>query len=184
MIPSYFVFLEHIPLTAHGKIDRRMLPEPGIGPGAEACIAPRDAIEETLVRIWADILALEKENISIDANFFQLGGHSLRATIMISKIHEALNVKMPLAQIFKTPNIKGLSRYITGLTKDKYTWIEPVEKKEYYVLSPAQQGLYILQQMDPGSTAYNMPKVIPITGEADREKLARIFLQLMKRHPV
>jgi amino acid adenylation domain-containing protein len=184
MIPPYFVFLDAIPLTPNGKIDRKALPEPGTTTKDKAYIAPRNQIEEQLVEIWSETLALSKEQISIDANFFQLGGHSLRATIMISRVHKQLRVRVPLAEIFKTPNIRGLAKYISGLKKEVYTSIEPVEKKEYYVLSSAQERLYILQQMDPQSTAYNMPQMIPLdmVGQMDRKRLERAIYHLIDRH--
>ena len=92
---------------------------------------------------------------------------------MVSTIHKELQVKVPLAQIFKTPHIRGLAEYINGQEQDKYASIEPVEQKEYYGLSSAQKRLYLLQQMNPATTAYNMPETIPIqlTGETDRENL-------------
>jgi fengycin family lipopeptide synthetase D len=93
-------------------------------------------------------------------------------------------VRVPLAEIFKTPDIRSLSKYISALKKDVYTSIEPVEKKEYYVLSSAQERLYILQQMDPQSTAYNIPQLVPLdlTGEINKKRLEQTIYQLIKRH--
>ena len=83
--------------------------------------------------------------IGIDDNFFQLGGHSLKATVMVSKIHKAFHVHVPLAEIFKTPTIRGLANYIKTAIKDKYVSIEPVEKKEYYSLVfSAEKIVYIV----------------------------------------
>ncbi|MCP5103401.1 MAG: amino acid adenylation domain-containing protein, partial [bacterium] len=181
MIPSYFVELDKIPLTPSGKIDRQALPVPDLQVKTEYA-APRDEIEKKLVHIWSEILALEEDKIGIDSNFFELGGHSLRATIVASRIHKAFSVNLPLAEIFKTPFISGLAKYITGARKDQYVALEPAEKKEYYVLSPAQKRLYLLQQMDLDNVVYNMPQAIPFTGEVDRERLEWTFLQLIHRH--
>ena len=97
-------------------------------------VAPRDEIENKLVEIWHDVLSKPHHAIGIDDNFFQLGGHSLKATILVSKIHKELNVKIPLVEIFKTPTIRELAEYIKGMTQEMHVSIEPVEKKR--ILSP------------------------------------------------
>jgi amino acid adenylation domain-containing protein len=181
MIPAYFVFLEKIPLTSTGKVDRKALPQPGIGTVA-APGTPRDNIEMKLTEIWSEVLGVKKELIGIDAIFFELGGHSLNATIMASIIHKELKVKVPLAEIFRTPHIRGLSGYIKTLIKDTYTPIEPVEKKEYYILSSAQERLYIAQRVDLENTAYNLSGIYPMPGWVDIEKFNENFDKLINRH--
>jgi amino acid adenylation domain-containing protein len=182
MIPTYVMELPELPLTASGKIDRQVLPAP-VGQRHGVYAGPRDSIEMRLVRIWGDVLPSRPGvTIGIDDNFFELGGHSLKATVMVSRIHKVLNVKLTLAQVFKTPTIRGLSGYIKRAARDKYAAIEPVEKQEYYVLSSAQKRLYILQQMEQGSTAYNMPSVIPLSEEPEINQLKEIFIQLIQRH--
>ncbi len=143
---------------------------------------PRNKLESELVEIWSEILGVEQKAVSIDANFFQLGGHSLKATILISKIHKRLNADISLAKIFKIPTIRRLSGYIKGLSKEQFVSIQPVEKKEYYPLSSAQKRLYILHQMEPENTTYNMPQVIPLTETTDIKRLKEVFMQLIKRH--
>ncbi|HLP58975.1 MAG TPA: condensation domain-containing protein, partial [Candidatus Deferrimicrobium sp.] len=120
--------------------------------------------------------------MGIDDNFFQLGGHSLKAVIMLSKVHRELNVKVTLAEIFRTPTVKGLADFVRKSLPDRYASIEPAEKKEYYLLSSAQKRLYILQQIDWQSTAYNMPEVIPLGKEPDIRRLQATFKQLIERH--
>ncbi|MCP5053521.1 MAG: AMP-binding protein, partial [bacterium] len=160
MIPSYFVNLDKIPLTPNGKIDRKALPDPGdtVGDGA-LYTAPGNNVEKQLVTIWSEVLAAESGKLGIDANFFQLGGHSLKATILVSKIHKKLAIKFPLGEVFNTPTIRGQALYIKKAAKDKYASLEALEKRAYYALSSAQKRLYFLQQLDPQSTAYNMPLV-------------------------
>ena len=184
MIPSYFVFLERIPLTPNGKVNRRKLPAPGITAGGKYSV-PSNRVEKKLVEIWSEVLNTNghaPHTIGIDGNFFELGGHSLKATVLVAKIHKELDVKVPLAEVFKTPTIRGLSGYIKELTEDKFASIEPVEKKDYYALSSAQKRLYILQRMDLESTAYNMPEVVPVEQDINREKLAETFNKIIKRH--
>ncbi|MCP5106661.1 MAG: non-ribosomal peptide synthetase, partial [bacterium] len=181
MIPAFFIPLERIPLTPGGKVDRKALPEPEAPSGGEY-IAPTDEIEETLAVIWSEVLHIEKEKISIAGNFFRLGGHSLKATVMVGRIHKAFDIKVPLTEIFRLPTIRQLAQYIRESAKEKYSAIVPVEEKEYYILSSAQKRLYILQQMDMQSIAYNMPQVIQLDGKVDKERMEDAFKRLIRRH--
>ncbi len=181
MIPSYFVQMEKLPLTANGKIDRKALPEPdGSMASGITYEAPANAIEEKLVTIWQEILKIDK--IGIRDNFFELGGHSLKATSMVAKIQKELEVEILLKEIFQGPTIKEISDKIKEKEKAAYIKIEPVEEKEYYKASSAQKRLYTLQQFDLESTSYNMPMVLKLKGELDKQKLEDIFKQLIQRH--
>jgi tyrocidine synthetase-3 len=181
MVPSYFVLMDKLPLTSNGKIDRKALPVPGIKTG-DNYEAPRGRIEKKLVGIWSGVLGIEREKIGINDNFFHLGGHSLKATILASRIHKELKVNVPLPEIFKTSHIRGLAAFITNAETEKFFSIEAVEKKEYYILSSAQRRLLVLQQMDEKGMAYNMPSVWQLQGDIDEAKFASVFQQLVQRH--
>jgi tyrocidine synthetase-3 len=181
MIPAYFVPLEKIPLTPNGKIDRKALPKPELRGGA-GYTGPRNSLERKLVELWSEALNIEQDVISIDRSFFQLGGHSLRAMILVSKIHKEFDVRVPLIEIFKTPTIRGLASYIKECAKEKYTGIEPVEKKEYYALSSAQKRLYILNRIEPGKIAYNMPQFIPLPPSFNIKHMEKTFIKVIQRH--
>ncbi|MDQ1351918.1 MAG: hypothetical protein QG657_2224, partial [Acidobacteriota bacterium] len=186
MIPSYFMRITAIPLNPNGKLDRNTLPELDVQIHADRVYAaPGNEIEERLVGLWAEILDIEKAKLSMDDNFFELGGHSLKATILSAKIHKAFDVKIPLVEIFRFPTVRESAQYIESRmtsSNDKYASVEPVEKKEYYVLSSAQRRLYILQQMVPLSIVYNMPQVQLLNTAVDKEKLAETFKRLIRRH--
>ncbi|HLP60675.1 MAG TPA: condensation domain-containing protein, partial [Candidatus Deferrimicrobium sp.] len=186
MIPSYFVPIKTIPLSANGKVDRKALPDPGAaiidGNIHGTYAAPRDEIENKLMEIWRDVLAKPHQAIGIDDNFFHLGGHSLKATALVSKIHKELNVKIPLVEIFRIPTIRELAGYIKGMTRDIHAAIEPVEKREYYVLSSAQERIYFLQQFDLTATGYNIPLVLPFGKGIEKEKLESTLRRLIARH--
>ena len=109
MVPSFIMQLPAMPLTANGKVDRKALPEPEAKMGTRLR-APRNQIEETLVRIWSEVLGYEQ--IGIDHNFFDLGGHSLKATVVIARIHEELNATLPLSELLEAPTIAGISEYL------------------------------------------------------------------------
>ncbi|MED4400360.1 non-ribosomal peptide synthetase, partial [Metabacillus fastidiosus] len=146
MVPAFFVQLDKLPLTTNGKVDRKALPEPdrnGMGTEYEE---PRNAVEETLAVIWQDILGIEK--LGITDHFFEMGGHSLKATAMVSRIHKELKVEVPLRQLFQTPTIKGIAEFITSVNESMHVSIRKVEEHDHYPLSSAQRRLYILNKIE------------------------------------
>jgi tyrocidine synthetase-3 len=181
MVPAFFVPLEEFPLTANGKLDRKALPKPE--PGETSYTEPRDPIETQLAEIWQEVLGLETP-VGIDVNFFETGGHSLKAAAMTANIHKILEVNVPLAEFFRTPTIRSLAGYIRkkATKKDKYTAIEPVETREYYILSSAQKRLYLLQQIEMNGTAYNVPEIFILEGHLDIARMEKAFKGLVKRH--
>jgi amino acid adenylation domain-containing protein/non-ribosomal peptide synthase protein (TIGR01720 family) len=182
MVPSFIECLDKMPLTPHGKVDRKAL-ESIVGRGSAAdYLPPRNKTEETLAAIWAEILGLEKDTISIDANFFELGGQSLKATILVSRIHKELNTKISLQELFMNPVIRELARSVQSSATISFTPIKPAEEKEYYVMSPAQNRLYIIQQTVLASTVYNVPHVYKINEKVDKERFRDTFAKLMQRH--
>ena len=164
-----------------GKINRYPLPGPKIET-QNKYIAPQNNIQEKLVEIWCRVLRIEAGMIGIDNNFFQLGGHSLKAAIMASMIHEEFDVKLALKEVFNTPTIRGLSRHIMKAAKDKYLHIQPTEIKAYYPLSSAQERFYILQQIDLESTAYNIPRIVKLQGQLEEKRIEAAFKWLIDRH--
>ncbi|MGD2085546.1 MAG: amino acid adenylation domain-containing protein [Candidatus Aminicenantes bacterium] len=184
MIPAYFIFLEKIPLNPNGKVDRKALPHPetACSRAGETFAAPANELQTHLAKIWSQVLSIKKENIGIDDDFFALGGHSLKATVLLTQIHKELDIKIPLTEIFVTPTIRGLEEFIKRNSPEKFAPIEPGEKKEYYPLSSAQKRIYILQQLDINGTGYNIPQHIVLKGEPDRKKIHETFMKLIHRH--
>ncbi|MGM1050693.1 MAG: amino acid adenylation domain-containing protein, partial [Bacillota bacterium] len=179
MIPTYLVRLERLPLTPNGKVDRKALPEPEDGTSTEY-VAPRNATEEVLTRIWNEVLGREK--VGIYDNFFDLGGHSLKATILMSKIFKEFSKDIPLKVLFKSPTIKELSEYIGNIEDQLYLKIGKVEEKESYEVSSAQKRMYILQQFDKDSIAYNSTAIFELEGNIDKAKMEETFKKLTERH--
>jgi amino acid adenylation domain-containing protein len=181
MLPSYFVQLEKLPLTPNGKIDREALPVPEPNAGEEY-INPRNEIEEKLVEIWSNVLGTAIGNLSTNTNFFDMGGHSLNAVKLIAEIHKELDVRLPLAEVFKTPTIRELAQYIKKSSTDKYISIKTVEKKEFYELSPAQKRLYVFNRLYPTNVGHNIFQAFHMEGTVDKQKLEETFRLLIKRH--
>ena len=106
MLPSMFVIMESLPLTSAGKIDRKALPAPTLGETGETYAAPRDAVELRLVQLWEDLL--DTRPISVNSNFFELGGNSILVALMTGQIHRAFGVKIPVAVLFQEPTVEEL----------------------------------------------------------------------------
>jgi tyrocidine synthetase-3 len=144
--------------------------------------APRDLLEERLAGIWAQLYGMDRSEIGIDMNFFDFGGHSLKASLLAAKIHREFNTRVPPVEIFRYPTIRELAGYIAQSLEDKYIPIKPTEAREYYRVSPAQKRLYMLHQLNPGSTVYNGPLIMILEGRVDRERLSQSFETLIQRH--
>jgi amino acid adenylation domain-containing protein len=112
MVPATYAVLESMPLTPNGKVDRRALPDLDTDSEdiTENYVAPRTDLEEMLGKIWAKVLG--KQQVSIYDNFFELGGHSLLATQLISRIRDALQVELPVSNLFEAPTVASLAKYI------------------------------------------------------------------------
>ncbi|MCK4260160.1 MAG: amino acid adenylation domain-containing protein, partial [Halanaerobiales bacterium] len=182
MIPSYFVKIAELPLTANGKLDHKALPDPitNISRGTEY-VMPTNPIEEKMVKLWSEVLGVEE--IGIYDNFFELGGHSLKATILVAKMHQIFGVNIPLKIVFKHPTIKELAVYFeNNKSENSFIAIEKADNRDYYPLSSAQKRLLLINLVNPDITTYNMPVVMVIEGELDQERLENAFVQLIKRH--
>jgi amino acid adenylation domain-containing protein/non-ribosomal peptide synthase protein (TIGR01720 family) len=180
MVPAYFIRLERIPLTPSGKLDKRALPDHDPTSGSRQ--APVGRLEQELARIWAEVLRIDETAVSTDDNFFQLGGHSLKATIMLTKIYKTLDVKLPLVEMFQAPTIRELARCISEVEQGGYTSIETAETREYYPLSFAQARMYIMWQMQPDATSFNLPTFMSVNGKLARDRFESAVYRLISRH--
>ncbi|MCV9951204.1 non-ribosomal peptide synthetase [Paenibacillus sp. BT-177] len=182
MIPSYFVEMERLPLTPNGKIDRKALPalEGGAG-GSREYVAPRTELEAKLAAIWQDVLVREKA-VGVTDNFFDLGGHSLRATTLVSKMHKELGVEFPLRDVFRYSTVEEMAAAMERLEIGSFTAIPAAEPSEYYPLSSAQKRLYILNQLEGAELSYNIPGAMLLEGELDRQRFEEAFRGLVARH--
>jgi amino acid adenylation domain-containing protein len=175
------VQLEKFPVTSNGRVDKRLLQAIEISTD-ETVIAPATPVEKEMVEIWSEVLGIKKEMISTTSNFFDLGGHSLRAMVIVAQMHKKLHVKIPLAEIFKTPTIKELSGYIKGTLEEKYASIKPTEKKEYYPQSSAQKRLFFLDHFENIGISYNVFSIFKIAGEFNKERHKNAIMTVIERH--
>ena len=185
-VPGAYVVIERLPLTVNGKVDRAALPEPEAAQGeAEKYAAPRTAVESLLSAIWAGVLGSGR--IGIHDNFFELGGHSLLATRIVSRIREAFDVEMPLRSMFEAPTIAEMAERVEAASRDTASVIAPirrVERKGLLPVSYAQQRLWFLDRLEPGSATYNVPLALRLTGALDVAALEGSIQDIVRRHEV
>ncbi|MBV9775251.1 MAG: amino acid adenylation domain-containing protein, partial [Gemmatimonadetes bacterium] len=185
MVPAVFFALERLPLTPNGKVDRRALPAPDFAGGADReHVAPRTPTEQVLAGIWAEVLRVER--VGARDHFFELGGHSLLGTRVLARIREALRVELPLRALFEAPRLEDLARRVDTLRSEAAAVELPplvrVSRDEPPALSFAQQRLWFLDRMEPGSSAYNMPAALRLRGKLDVGALQRSLDELVRRH--
>ncbi|TPG68250.1 amino acid adenylation domain-containing protein [Brevibacillus laterosporus] len=182
MIPAFFVKMERLPLTSNGKVDRKALPKPDRNGVESKYVAPRTIIEEKIIAIWESVL--DTSGLGIEDHFFENGGHSLKATTVISRINKELQVDISLREIFIRPIIKDLAQLVERSAKKDYPTIQPVQKQETYQLSSAQKRMFIVNLRDPDSTAYNIPNMFIIEGKLNKKRLHQALQKLVQRHEI
>ncbi|HZI10632.1 MAG TPA: amino acid adenylation domain-containing protein, partial [Myxococcus sp.] len=187
MVPSAFVTLEALPLTPSGKLARKLLPAPDASSlrGDAPFTAPRTPVEEKLAQTFRDVLRLE--SVSVTDSFFALGGHSLLATQVISRIRSAFGVELPVRALFEAPTVAGLARRVSeslGQSQDRPERppLVPVPRTGSLPLSFAQQRLWFIDQLEPGSSQYNMPTALLLEGALNLTALEGAFSELVRRH--
>ncbi|MDZ7375436.1 MAG: amino acid adenylation domain-containing protein, partial [candidate division KSB1 bacterium] len=186
MVPSAFVYMDQLPRTASGKINRRALPSPEGSLLAETSPSrsARTPIEELLINIYAKILKID--HVSVDDNFFDLGGHSLLATQVMSRIREVFKVELPLRELFEAPVVADLARRIELAQHQAQSCLAPaiipVARDEDLPLSFAQQRLWYLDQLDPNSPLYNIPMGLRLAGKLDIPALQVSLNAIVQRH--
>jgi len=180
MVPNIYVSLKEFPLTSNGKINRKALPYPDIDSlTSTEYIAPRNVKDHEFVKVWEDVL--QKEKISIIDNFFNIGGSSLKAIAVVSRLQAGYKINMQ--DLFKYKTIEKLSDNIELKTEDSLT-ILPAKKQDFYAVSGSQNGMYLTDQMGDLGSTYNSPLIIEINTEMDREKLGLAIDELIHRHEI
>lgn len=181
MVPSFYVRLDEFPLNINGKIDRKALPKP------EELIyeeipyeAPANEREETLARIWGEVLHLKK--VGVNSPFFRIGGHSLTATRLLARIYREMEVEISLRTFFANQTIRSLAALLKERPGSDFAGIAPLEPQPDYAVSPSQRRLWVLDRMEEGSVAYNLPGLYRVEGNLDVPALEKAFHALIDRH--
>ncbi|MWA01879.1 amino acid adenylation domain-containing protein [Actinomadura sp. LD22] len=180
MVPSAIVVLDAMPLNPAGKLDRAALPEPDLA-APESARAPRDAREEILAGIVADVLGVER--IGVDDGFFDHGGDSLKATRVVARARAALGVELPVRALFETPTVAGLAERIAASAPDaRRPAVRPMERPDPLPVSHAQERLWFLNRLEGRTATYNMPIPLRLTGAVDVEAMRAALGDVVARH--
>ena len=186
MLPGAIVEIEQMPMTANGKLDRNALPDPGEDKVSMPSRGPETLTEELVASIWEQVL--RREDISRDASFFELGGHSLLATQVVSRIRSVFDVDLPLRVLFEKPTLAGLAEEIDSVRHSQparpRTSIQPAPRTGVAPLSFAQERLWFIDQMEPGTIAYNILFGLRLRGELNRSALHQSLNSMVRRHQV
>ena len=185
MIPQYMVKINKMPHTPNGKIDRKLLPEPCVQNESKKIIMPRNELDKELIKTLKKMLHIE--NISIEDSILDLGGDSLTAITLSTKILSKFNVQVNIKDILTKYKIKDISDYIV---KNKFNESEKIKiakapKKELYPLSTAQKRIYYNSKMiGDENVVYNLSGGILVEDILDKEKVKRIFEKIIERHEI
>ncbi|MER5967911.1 amino acid adenylation domain-containing protein [Streptomyces sp. NPDC002057] len=181
MVPSALVAVATLPLTVNGKLDVKALPAPDLT-GTGTSRAPRTPQEETLCGLFAEALGLAAGSVGIDSDFFELGGHSLLATRLVSRARTALDAELAIRDLFEAPTVAELVERAAASRGAARPALVAAERPDELPLSHAQQRLWVIQQIECTSAAYNFPLVMRLHGTFDREAWSAALADVTDRH--
>ncbi len=187
MVPTAFQVLEALPLTTNNKVDRKALPAFDASDrearAVTAYVAPVGPVETALVEIWSSLLGITR--VGVDDNFFEIGGHSLSATQVVSRLRSVLGIEVPLRRLFECPTISSLAASLATKPEteqpDAAIAVEVADRRKL-PLSYAQRRLWFLEQLDPGTDLYTIPFAVRLKGQLEVAALERALNEVVRRH--
>jgi amino acid adenylation domain-containing protein/FkbH-like protein len=183
MVPALFVFLPALPLTPNGKVDRKALPAPEPERAQGDFAPPRNPTEEKLCAIWSEVLGMKQ--IGVRDDFFTIGGDSLLALRVVSRTREAFQVELPLFALFEASTVEAIAERLSSgrwSAPAHESPLVPLPREQPLPVSFVQERLWFLDQLLPGSHAYNVPAAFRLTGELKAEALIAAVNRLVQRH--
>ena len=182
LVPAQVLVLDEMPLTPNGKLDTQALPLPERV--AVETTAPTTPLQRQVAAIWCEVLGLA--SVGLEDDFFALGGHSLLATQIVSRVRLACDVDLPLRTLFDQPTLAGFVAAVERLRAagalDRLGPILPVDRSRPVPLSPSQQRMWFLWQLDPSSPAYNVGGMARLVGVLDIARFEAALQALIQRH--
>jgi amino acid adenylation domain-containing protein len=182
MVPSAIVGMDRLPRLPNGKVDRHALPAPARS--ADGYVPPRTPAEAAVCRIWEEVLGMER--VGADDDFHELGGHSLRATQITSRIRRQLGADLALADVFEARTPAELARRAESRAGrgEGAPPLVPADRSGPIPLSFSQQAIWFFQELAPGMKSYNFQAATHFDGELDVDALARALTELVRRHEI
>lgn len=189
MMPNHVVVMKQLPQLSNGKVDRAALASTSVDAEPVRRILPRGGVEQTLWDIWAAIL--KHKDFGVRDDFFMLGGHSLLATQMVSRIRDVLQANVLLRDVFDSPTIEKIAQLIRDVKGDGSQLVveDPIptlpRTEGQPLIAPvsfSQARMWMVQQMNPAGTAYNMGFALRFRGGVDTDALAGALNAVVSRH--
>ncbi|HEU4554734.1 MAG TPA: amino acid adenylation domain-containing protein, partial [Chitinophaga sp.] len=185
MVPGYYMQLERLPLTANGKVNKKVLPAiivTGMSDGI-TYVAPRNDLERGLERIWQEVLRIDTP-VSIAVDFFTIGGHSLRVMQLANHYYRHFNARISMQELFQYTTIAAHAELISGRSRTEYAAISRVAEAADYAVSDGQRRLWVLSQEEEGSRAYHLPGELHLDGDYDPLYFEQALHQVIDRHEI
>lgn len=198
MVPAQYVSLPRLPLTTNGKVDRQALPVPDTTrPNLKSdYVAPRNGTEETLAKIWAEVLELQQ--VGVADNLFELGGDSIRGIRILAKAQQALSVQLTVENLFQHPTVAELAACASGLQKQEqaavagpFGLVSPEDRgripdgvEDAYPIAALQLGMFYRNELNPASAIYHDVFSYRVRCRFDEAKLQQVLDSLLARHPL
>ena len=185
MVPAAIIQLPKFPLNANGKIDRQALPkQEDVQAARRESVAPRTPSEEVVAAIWSEVL--RRDGVGVEDNFFEIGGHSLLATQIASRLREHFRIPVAVRTVFEAPTIAELARRLDSARREEHGLVPPpitaVPRDGTVPLSFAQERLWVLDQMEPNSPLYNIPRALRLKGQLQVAALEDALNEIVRRH--
>jgi amino acid adenylation domain-containing protein len=183
MVPSHFLFVDALPLTSNGKINRKALPEPASDSSAkQAASRPYTYTEKIVAEIWSGILAIP--NIGADDDLLNHGAHSLNLSAFINKLHKKVGKLLSIQDVFKDPTIAGIAALVEGSGEGDGSHPTRIPDRRFYDVSHSQRRLWILNQFDENQRAFNLTGSFHFRGSLDIDALNNALTAVVQRHEI
>ncbi|WP_392564159.1 amino acid adenylation domain-containing protein [Orbus wheelerorum] len=184
MIPSAFIYLDALPLTLNGKINRAALPDVTTDINSNY-IGPVTTTQHQIIALYAELLSLNSDTISITDDFFKMGGNSILAIKLANRLASISSKAVHVADIFSYKTAQGLSQYMDTLASSKYAILpQKVDQAEQQLLSFAQERLWFIDRYEKGSDAYNIPLILTLSQQISLDVLSKALNKIIARHEV
>ncbi|MGU3437529.1 amino acid adenylation domain-containing protein [Actinomycetes bacterium M1A6_2h] len=182
MVPTSITVLDAVPLTPVGKLDKRALPAPVFSSTGHEFVAPRTELEAVVADVFADVTGMSRGSVGRDDRFFDLGGNSLLATQVVSRIATATDVRLGVRSLFEHPSVAAFADLVSTSVTSSSPLLTVQERPQHIPLSAAQRRLWFLNRFDATSGAYNVPFAVRLAGDLDVGALGEAIADLRRRH--
>lgn len=184
MVPEQIIAISEIPKTPNGKVDFKSLPDPQKSKLPSETLSNISDVQKRLIAIWSASLEIEEDLIAPNASFFEIGGHSLMATQLISAIEKEFDLEIDLGDFFEDDTITFLESVIKNKGDNRKTNIPVLEPRTFYNISHSQKRIWVIDQIEGGAGVYDIATTIRIKGSLKRKAFTYALSQMIKRYDI